>query len=200
MPTYTFLANFVDFGALVGAPAPLADVFRGEMEGSDAMLAALHADGIRFVTGSEAGFSLTPFGHWHARELELLVTRLGITPLEAIASATSVGGEVIMRRPGAIGVVGHGAEADLLVIDGDPLDDITILQDRHRLHHVFSRGQEVDLRRPWPVRTVYARERVGRLSREILTRERALDPEGVGVAVEEATKLDASVTSCPCML
>ncbi len=62
---------------------------------------------------------------------------MGFTPMEAIVAATKWGGE-IMGRPGELGQVKKGYLADLLLVDGDPLADIRILQDRARL--VASQG------------------------------------------------------------
>jgi imidazolonepropionase-like amidohydrolase len=50
-----------------------------------------------------------------------------VSPLEVIRSATIIAAEVI-RRPGKLGVVEPGAWADLIVVDGDPLADITLLE------------------------------------------------------------------------
>ncbi len=56
---------------------------------------------------------------------------LGFTAMDTLVAATRLGGE-IMGRPGELGVVKAGALADLLLVDGDPLADISILQDRTR--------------------------------------------------------------------
>ena len=65
-----------------------------------------------------------------AREMELLVTELGLDPLEAISCATR-NGAIALRRPlDSIGVITTGAAADVLVVDGDPTDDIGVLGDR----------------------------------------------------------------------
>lgn len=63
---------------------------------------------------------------YHCMEFELLAKVL--TPAEIIRSATIVGAE-LCRLAGEVGVIAPGAFADLLVIDGDPLTDITLLQD-----------------------------------------------------------------------
>jgi imidazolonepropionase-like amidohydrolase len=121
------------------------------------------------LCGSESGFSLTPYGHWHAREVELLVEVLGLTPLEAISCATR-NGAIALRRPlDSIGVLAPGAAADVLVVDGDPATDVAVLGDRRRLRHVFSRGRAVDLGRPWPERSPLPMEKVGTWSARPLT-------------------------------
>ena len=168
-PTFTFLANLADHGAKVGAATSQVDIFRGEIAATAEMIRRAHAAGVRLLCGSESGFSLTPYGHWHARELELFVEVLGLPPVEAIRCATRNGALALRRPDDSIGVVRAGAAADLIVIDGDPATDIAVLGDRSRLRHVFSRGVTVDLDRPWPERRALAGEHVGSWSTRPLT-------------------------------
>lgn len=168
-PTFTFLANLADHGAAVGAMSTQVDLFRGEIRATAEMLRTAYDAGVPLLCGSESGFSLTPYGHWHAREMEVLVDALDLSPLEAISCATR-NGAIALRRPlDSIGVVADGAMADLIVVDGDPANDVRVLGDRRRLRHVFSRGRAVDLDRPWPERQPLAGERVGVWSERLLT-------------------------------
>ena len=169
-PTFTFLANLADHGDKVGALSTQVDLFRGEIAATAAMLRRAHDAGVRLLCGSESGFSLTPYGHWHAREVELLVTEVGLTPLEAHHAAPLDNGAMALRREeGTIGVVAEGAAADLLVVVGDPVTDIGLLGDRTNLRHVISRGVPVDLDRPWPERRALPGEKVGLWSARPLT-------------------------------
>jgi imidazolonepropionase-like amidohydrolase len=172
-PTFTFLANLADHGHKVGAGSGQVELFRGEIEATAAMVRAAHEAGVRILSGSESGFALTPYGHWHARELEVLVESVGLTPLEAIRCATADGALALRRDDGTIGVVAPGAAADLLVVDGDPSQDVTILGDRANLRHVISRGRRVQVDRPWPQRRPLPGEKVGQWAAELLTRETA---------------------------
>jgi imidazolonepropionase-like amidohydrolase len=171
-PTFTFLANLADHGAAVGAGEGMRDIFRGEIEATGKMMRRAFDAGVPLLCGSESGFVLTPYGHWHAREMEVFVDVLGLTPLEAITCATANGG-LAMRRPGELGVVAEGYVADLLVVDGDPSRDVTVLADRDNLRAVISRGRPVDLDRPWPERGPLPDERVAAWAQDVLTRERA---------------------------
>jgi imidazolonepropionase-like amidohydrolase len=171
-PTFTFLANLADHGEAVGAGAGMSDIFRGEIEATGEMMRRAFDAGVPLLCGSESGFVLTPYGHWHAREMEVFVDVLGLTPLEAITCATANGG-IAMRRPGELGLVAEGCVADLLVVDGDPSGDVTVLADRGNLETVISRGRPVDLERPWPERGPLPDERVSGWAQEVLTRERA---------------------------
>lgn len=171
-PTFTFLANLADYGARVGAGLGMQDVFRGEIKATAAMMRKAYDAGVPLLCGSESGFALTPYGHWHAREMEVFVDELGLTPLEAITCATK-NNALAMRMDGELGVVAEGYRADVIVVDGDPAADVTVLQDRSRLRAVVSRGHAVDLDEPEPTRARLAGEKVGMWAGEILTYERA---------------------------
>jgi imidazolonepropionase-like amidohydrolase len=172
-PTFTFLANLADHGAKVGGSAAQVGLFRGEIEATATMMRAAHDAGVPILSGSESGFALTPYGHWHAREMEVLVEAVGLTPLEAIRCATANGARALRMDEGTIGVVAAGAAADVLVVRGDPSRDVTVLGDRANLCQVISRGRAVDLDRPWPQRQPLPGEKVGQWATELLTWETA---------------------------
>jgi imidazolonepropionase-like amidohydrolase len=131
---------------------------------------------VPFACGSDSGFAVTPYGEWHARELELLVTRLGFTPAEALYAATNVGARC-MPRGETIGTLEVGKQADFLLLDGSPSHDIRILQDRSRLKAVYKAGQSVRMERsPYNPKQVsdfnslkwtdlYTRDRVAQLGK-----------------------------------
>lgn len=172
-PTFTFLANLADHGAAVGAGAGMQDVFRGEIKATAAMIRKAYDAGVPILCGSESGFALTPYGHWHAREIEVFVHELGLSPAEAISCATKHNA-IAMKAEGELGVVARGYRADVLVVDGDPAADVTRLQDRSNLRAVVSRGSLVDLDAPWPERGKLAGEKVANWAQLPLTYERAM--------------------------
>jgi imidazolonepropionase-like amidohydrolase len=85
-----------------------------------------------------SGFPATPHGTY-ARDLWIFVKVLGFSAMETLVAATRLGGELMGRR-GELGIVKAGALADLLLVDGDPLADIAILQDRGALRMVMKDG------------------------------------------------------------
>lgn len=99
----------------------------------------LHARGVRLVPGGDYGFGLNPIGH-NARDLELFVEWFGLTPLEALRSATQYGGE-IMDMADELGLVRPGFLADLLLVEGDPTADVTLLQDPDNLALIMQGGR-----------------------------------------------------------
>ena len=171
-PTFTFLANLADFGANVGATPGMEDVFRGEIQATAKMMRKAYDEGVRIIAGSESGFALTPYGHWHAREMQVFVEELGLSELEAITTATK-NGAWSMRMEDELGTVEVGKLADVLVVDGDPTTDITMLNDKSRLSEVISRGERVDLTAPWPEHGPIRGWKVGNWAAEILTYDRA---------------------------
>lgn len=94
--------------------------------------------GIRIVLGGDYGFAANPQGT-NARDLEHFVTHFGFTASEALQAATRTGGE-IMQRGDELGQVRPGYLADLLLVDGDPVKDVRVLQDRARLHLIMKAG------------------------------------------------------------
>jgi len=132
--------------------------------------------GVPILCGSESGFALTPYGHWHGREMEVFVNELGLSPLEAITCGTR-NGAIAMRMEGEIGTIEVGRKADVLVVDGDPSTDIRILNDKSRFAHVISRGIPVDLDRPWPQHERIPGSKVSNWADEILTYDLARQPE-----------------------
>ncbi len=83
---------------------------------------AAHAAGVRMVFGSDGG--VYPNGD-NARQFAKMV-EWGMSPLEAIQAATVNAAEAL-GRPGDVGAIEVGRFADLVAVDGDPLQDITVL-------------------------------------------------------------------------
>jgi imidazolonepropionase-like amidohydrolase len=94
--------------------------------------------GIRVVPGGDYGFAWNPQGT-NARDIEHFVNLFGFSPMEAICAATKTGGEIMMRG-NELGQVRTGYLADLLLVDGDPVKDVKILQDRDKLLGIMKDG------------------------------------------------------------
>jgi imidazolonepropionase-like amidohydrolase len=154
VPTLLLLANEGDWGHLVGAPVDLRDGMKRLLDRTGDALQRAHAAGVKMVLGTDSGFSVTPYGVWHARELDLLMTYAGLTSLEAIQAGTS-NGALMVGLEGEVGEVKPGYIADLIVVDGDPVADITVLQRREAIETVIQGGKvvvfdEEMLARSWP--------------------------------------------------
>lgn len=97
----------------------------------------LKARGVRILPGGDYGFPYNPVGR-NARDLDLFVRLLGFSATEALVAATRHGGELMDMD---VGEVKAGKLADLLLVDGDPTADVTILQDKSRMPMVMKDGQ-----------------------------------------------------------
>jgi imidazolonepropionase-like amidohydrolase len=95
--------------------------------------------GIRVTAGTDAGAGV-PHGST-AMELELLTT-VGMTPMEAIVAATGTAAEVLDVAD-SVGTLEKGKLADLLVVRGNPLEDIRLLQDKANITVVMKGGRVV---------------------------------------------------------
>ncbi len=132
---------------ILGAPFVLDAKFRGmggattadQMKSRNAqtlaVIGALHKAGVIIVPGSDTGL----VGYGLLRELELYV-QAGMTPLEAIQSATIVSAKA-MKRDSEWGTIEVGKYADMILIDGDPLATIS---DLRKVSHVIINGRMFD--------------------------------------------------------
>ena len=107
------------------------------MENAQRTYEQVRRRGIRTVIGGDYGFAWTPQGT-NARDLEHFVELFGYSASEALQCATRVGGE-LMGLP--VGELRAGYLADLLVVDGDPLQDVRVLQDQSRLKAIMQGGR-----------------------------------------------------------
>lgn len=97
-----------------------------------------HRAGIPIAMGTDAGTPFNCHGK-NLKEMELLV-KIGLTPMEAIVATTKIASEVLglERR---IGTLEEGKSADLIVMDGDPLKDITLFQEKEKILAIMKEGQ-----------------------------------------------------------
>jgi imidazolonepropionase-like amidohydrolase len=125
VPSLYFPKHFVDtYGSGLGFSA---DAIRADLEHMYAMIPKAQAAGVRFVLGDDYG--AIGFAHgMYGGELKLYVENAGVTPLDVIGWATRNGAEMVGRADD-LGTIEVGKLADLLVVDGDPSSDISVLAD-----------------------------------------------------------------------
>jgi imidazolonepropionase-like amidohydrolase len=110
-----------------------------ELEAAIETLKKMYRRGITILPGGDYGFAWMPHGT-NARDLEYFVKYIGMSTMDALLSATREGGKVMMR-PHELGQIKPGFLADILLIDGDPLADISVLQKADRILAVMKDGQ-----------------------------------------------------------
>src|SRR5262249_38122451 len=101
---------------------------------------------IPIAAGSDIG-NRYPHGR-NAREIDFLV-RAGLSPIEALKAATGTAARILGKQ-GTVGALTPGAFADLVVVDGDPLQDVCVLSDHERIRLVVLEGQAVPRREVAP--------------------------------------------------
>lgn len=128
-------------GVACGIPPDVmaATEYQEEWELGCVAMDKLRQAGVRVVPGGDYGFVWCPHGEY-AKDIELFVTRMGFTPMEAIVASTKHGSE-LMRNEHLSGTVEEGKRADLIVVNGNPLEDITVLRDRSKLDLVMKDGK-----------------------------------------------------------
>jgi imidazolonepropionase-like amidohydrolase len=98
----------------------------------------LRKRGIRHLIGGDYGFTWNMQGT-QARDLQYFVDYYGYTPAEALVCATRNGG-LAMRKQGDLGTLEAGKLADMILVDGNPLDDLSILTELECIAMVMKDG------------------------------------------------------------
>lgn len=176
VPSLTFQQVLADYGHKVGANRGFQKIFEREIIDSSAMLSRAWCAGVPILAGSETGFSITPYGEWHWRELEVFTEHFGMTPLEAIYCATGASGRAL-NLAGKVGTLEAGMLADVIVVRGDVAKDVTLLGKQENIRHVFKGGRAIDLDTPLPDRNSILGWRVANYSTGALTRAVAFADE-----------------------
>ena len=126
VPTLVTLFAMIESGAEIGLPKIYADKLQG-----------LGEDGLRSLeicqaAGVPMGFGTDLLGSLQDRQSqEFLIRSEVLAPLDVLRSATSINAALI-QRSGELGTIAPGAVADILVVDGDPLGDLGLLQEQGR--------------------------------------------------------------------
>lgn len=138
VPALYFELASVERGPEFRLPQRVIDGHQETLEaGAESARRILKAGG-RIGLGGDYGFAWNPHGDY-ARELTFFVKYVGFSPLETIRCATKIGAE-IMGRGSEIGTLEAGKLADVLIVDGDVIADIAILEDRSRFLAVMQGG------------------------------------------------------------
>ncbi len=108
-----------------------AQGYEAEIEATVKTVEMLRKADVKLVVGGDYGISIAPHGTY-AKDLEYFVDLFDMRPAEALLCATRNGG-VAMDPSGSLGTLEAGTAADLVMVEGDPLEDIRVLQDHAKL-------------------------------------------------------------------
>ncbi len=124
VPTLVTIFAMLESGADFGLPKIFADKLQGLGDAGMRSLEVCRDAGIRI------GFGTDLLGPLQDRQCqEFLIRAEVLSPLEVLRSATSINAALI-EREGALGTIAPGAIADILLVDGNPLEDLGLLQDQ----------------------------------------------------------------------
>lgn len=110
-----------------------------ELNAAISGLREMHKRGITVLPGGDYGFAWTPHGTY-ARDLAHFVNLLGFTPMEALIAATAGVAKLFMRE-NELGMIKEGYFADCILVDGNPLEEIEVLQDHDKLNVILINGR-----------------------------------------------------------
>ena len=137
VPTFTVIRRIVALGKMDSSPLPpymLPKALKLLESQTESFQKAVKA-GVKMALGTDLG----SFGHGqNAGEFEYLV-EAGLTPMQAIVMGTTMGAQC-MGLGDQVGVLKAGMLADLLVVEKNPLDDITVLKDQDNLRLIMKDG------------------------------------------------------------
>jgi imidazolonepropionase-like amidohydrolase len=120
--------------------------YQREIDETVSAVKRLREAGVPLLIGGDYGLSITPHGT-NAKDLAYFVDLFGMSPAEALLCATRDGG-LAWDPTGMLGTLEAETAADLVIVDGDPTRDVTVLQEAERIVGVMKAGRSVRLSAP----------------------------------------------------
>src|SRR3546814_19789078 len=119
----------IEWGPEFGSSEAVINGFSRELASASDILSKAHRRGVMMMAGTDAGQSSVPYGEWHARELECMMTYIGLTSMEAIRSATANAANALKMKD-KIGTIEVGSMPEQWYGLGDPKATTTVLTDK----------------------------------------------------------------------
>jgi len=138
VPALYFEKMSIERGPEFGMSQAVIDGHQETLDGGAESARRILAAGGRLGMGGDYGFAWNPHGDY-ARELAFFVDFVGLNPLDVLTCATQTGAE-ILGRADEIGTLQAGKLADILIVEGNVIDEISLLQDRSRFIAVMQSG------------------------------------------------------------
>ena len=133
----TFLEHYESFGFETGCPEH--EGYAAELEATQTSVKRMREAGIRVLVGGDYGLNITPHGTY-AKELQYFTDYFGFSHGEALQAATKHGGEAFMPG-GSLGTLEAGKVADMVIVRGNPLEQISVLQEVDNIAAVIKDGE-----------------------------------------------------------
>tara|TARA_Y100001970_G_scaffold73035_1_gene92620 strand:+ start:2334 stop:3614 length:1281 start_codon:yes stop_codon:yes gene_type:complete len=139
-PAIAWEIALLDRGGELGLPRDAMEQrgYQKEVDETISAVKRLRDSKVRVLVGGDYGLNITPHGT-NSKDLEYFVDLFGMSTSEALLCATRDGGAAA-DTSGMVGTLEEGKYADLVIVDGNPLDDIRILQDHGRIVGVMKDG------------------------------------------------------------
>lgn len=138
--TSAAIRNAVLYGLAGGMPPHMVAKAKSAIDAHVSGFKAAHKAGVRLAMGTDSG---VPFTH-HGNNLDELLhlVEMGLSPQEAIRVAT-LDSARLLKLDDKIGSLEEGKNADIIVVDGNPIEDITVLRVKDKIRRVVLNGQTV---------------------------------------------------------
>ncbi len=137
VPTLNAPYKIIRGGVRRGVPRYAVEKSKSVMKSHFQSVRRAHRSKIPIAMGTDAGTPFNCHGE-NLKEMELLV-KAGLTPMEAVVSTTKIASEVLGLEK-KIGTLEKGKLADLVVVNGDPLRDIQVLQRKDKILAIMKEG------------------------------------------------------------
>ncbi|MCM3270757.1 metal-dependent hydrolase family protein [Paenibacillus elgii] len=142
VPTMTITSLLVAHGSRIGLPESTLRKAQLLKQVHTQNLQMAYRAGVKIATGTDL-MGVTPVEHGqNAMELSLLVSEVGLSPMEAIIAATKTAAAALALQD-SVGTVEPGKKADLLVVSNNPLQDINVLTDTANIEQVYVGGKRL---------------------------------------------------------
>jgi imidazolonepropionase-like amidohydrolase len=138
--TSAAVRNVVSHGVAAGIPSHIVAKAESAIDAHVSGFKAARQAGVRLAMGTDSGVPFTRHGN-NLDELAHLVA-MGLSPQEAIRVATTDSAR-LLKLEDRIGSLDEGKNADLIVVDGNPMDDIAVLRTQDKIRRVVLNGQAV---------------------------------------------------------
>ena len=138
VPALYFELASIENGPAFNMPQAVIDGHQETLDGGTESARWILKEGGRIGLGGDYGFAWNPHGDY-AKELSFFVNYVGFSVEETLMCATKTGAE-IAGSDDKVGTLELGKLADLLIIDGNPFEDIRIMEDRSKFYAVIQNG------------------------------------------------------------